>query len=166
MFLIPKCKYYIFIYIKIFIYINIKYSTHFLIFLSLSTILIYEFHSYTKILILIPLIPTPIPRIPTPIPRIPTVIPRIPTVIPRIPIIPLIPFPDSPFRLWQIALKMLWKNSKNLSWDILSLKFLCNQISKVICVVSLLCLFPSVAYYWRCTEKQLSWYLSKYCYYW
>ena len=48
--------------------------------------------------------PTPIPRIPTLIPRIPTLIPRTPTLIPRVPIIPLIPFPDSPFRLLQIAL--------------------------------------------------------------
>ena len=31
---------------------------------------------------------------------IPTPIPRIPTLIPRIPIIPLIPFPDSPFWLF------------------------------------------------------------------
>ena len=38
-----------------------------------------------------------------PIPRIPTLIPRVPTVIPRVPIIPLIPFPDSLFRLLQIT---------------------------------------------------------------
>ena len=31
---------------------------------------------------------------------IPTPIPRIPTLIPRIPIIPLILFPNSPFRLF------------------------------------------------------------------
>ena len=37
------------------------------------------------------------------IPRISTVIPRVFTLIPRVPIIPLIPFPDSPFRLLQIA---------------------------------------------------------------
>ena len=52
---------------------------------------------------LIPYIPTLIPRIPTLIPRVPALIPRIPTLIPRVPIIPLIPFPDSPFRLLQIA---------------------------------------------------------------
>ena len=52
-------------------------------------------------------IPTPIPRIPTPIPRIPTQIPRIPTPIrgipTPIPLMSLILFPDSPFRLLQIA---------------------------------------------------------------
>ena len=47
-------------------------------------------------------ISTPIPRIHTLIPRIPTLIPRISTLIPRVPIIPLIPFPDFPFRLLQI----------------------------------------------------------------
>ena len=45
------------------------------------------------------MIPTPIPRIPTLISRIPI----IPNLIPRIPIIPLIPFPNFPFRLFQIA---------------------------------------------------------------
>ena len=34
-------------------------STHFFFFLSLSTVPIHQFHSYTKILTLIPLIPTP-----------------------------------------------------------------------------------------------------------
>ena len=52
---------------------------------------------------LIPRISTMIPHIPTLILRIPTLIPCIPTLIPRIPIILLIPFPDSPFRLLQIA---------------------------------------------------------------
>ena len=54
--------------------------------------------------------PTPFPRIPTPIPciltltpRIAILIPHIPILIPRIPIIFLIPFPDSPFQLLQIA---------------------------------------------------------------
>ena len=42
--------------------------THFLLFLSLSTVLIHQFHSYTKI-------PTLIPRIPTLISHIPTLIP-------------------------------------------------------------------------------------------
>ena len=86
---------------------------HFLLFLSLPTFFIHHFHSYTKILTLITLIPTPnllhshpdsphSHHIPTPIPRIPiliprihiiaTLIPRIPTLILRIPIIPtLIP---------------------------------------------------------------------------
>ena len=53
-----------------------------------------------------PRIPTLIPIIPTlirHISRIPTLIPRIPTLVPCIPIIPFIPFPDSPFRLLQIA---------------------------------------------------------------
>ena len=56
-----------------------------------------------------PRIPTLIPRIPiipTLIPRIPTLISRIPiipTLISRITIIPHIQFPDSPFRLLQIA---------------------------------------------------------------
>ena len=53
---------------------------------------------------LILLIPNPIPCIPTLIPHI-ICIPNIPTPIPCIPIlIPRIPFPDSPFRLLQIAL--------------------------------------------------------------
>ena len=50
----------------------------------------------------IPIIPTLILRIPI----IPTLIPRISHIailIPRIPIIPLILFPDFPFRLLQIA---------------------------------------------------------------
>ena len=51
----------------------------------------------------IPCIPNLIPRIPTLIPRIPTLIPCIPTLILHIPIIPLIPFPDSPSQLLQIA---------------------------------------------------------------
>ena len=95
MFLTPKCENF-----------NIYKCTHFLLFLSLSTVIIHQFHSYTKILTLIPLIPTLISRIPTLIPRIPTLISRIPiipTLIPRIPIIALIHFPDSPFWLLQIA---------------------------------------------------------------
>ena len=49
-------------------------------------------------------IPTPISRISTLIPHIPIWIPRVPTLIPCVPIIPLISFPDSPFRLLQIAI--------------------------------------------------------------
>ena len=47
MFLIPNCQ-------------NLYFykCAHFLLFLSLSTVLIHQFHSYTKILTLIPLIPT------------------------------------------------------------------------------------------------------------
>ena len=59
---------------------------------------------------MIPIIPTPIFRIPTLTPQTPTWIPRVPTLIlcvqtqiPRVPIISIIPFPDSPFRLLQIA---------------------------------------------------------------
>ena len=59
---------------------------------------------------MIPIIPTPIFRIPTLIPQTPTWIPRVPTLIlcvqtqiPRVPIISIIPFPDSPFGLLQIA---------------------------------------------------------------
>ena len=59
---------------------------------------------------MIPIISTPIFRIPTLIPQTPTWIPRVPTLIlcvqtqiPRVPIISIIPFPDSPFRLLQIA---------------------------------------------------------------
>ena len=59
-------------------------------FLPLSSVIMHQFHSYTKILTLTPFIPTKIPRIPT--------------LILRIPIIPLIPFPDPPFRLLQRAL--------------------------------------------------------------
>ena len=71
-----------------------------------------------RVVTLIPYIPTPIPRIPTlipriprisiPIPRIPTLIPRVPTLIACVPIIPLSPFPDSPFRLLQIASKKVF----------------------------------------------------------
>ena len=70
--------------------------TRFLLFLSLSTVIIHQSHSYTKIL-------TPIPLIPTLIPRVPTLILRILTLIPHIPIIPFIPLPDTPFQLLQIA---------------------------------------------------------------
>ena len=62
---------------------------------------------------LIPRIPTPTPRIPTLIPRIYTMIPRIPTLIPCVPIIPLISFPDSPFRFLQVAFwitNQIWWN--------------------------------------------------------
>ena len=83
--------------------------------LSLSTVIIHQFNSCTKILALIPFIPTrssphfhPDPRIsciPTLISNIPTLISNIPTLIPRIPIIPFILFPDSPFWLLQIVKK-------------------------------------------------------------
>ena len=67
-----------------------------------------QFHSYTKILTLIPLIPTRILRIPSlihRIPRVATLILIFSTVIPHIStLISLIPFPDSPFWLLQIAL--------------------------------------------------------------
>ena len=56
---------------------------------------------------MIPCIPTLIPHIPTLIPGIPTLIPLVPTLIPRVPIIPFITLPDSPFRLLQIADKLL-----------------------------------------------------------
>ena len=59
---------------------------------------------------LILIIPTLIPRIPTLIPRILTLIPCIPTLIPRIPIILFILFPDSPFRILQIALRFFVKD--------------------------------------------------------
>ena len=59
--------------------------THFLLFLSLSTILIHQFHPCTKILTLIFLIPTPIPPISTPVPSIHTLISRIIILIPRNP---------------------------------------------------------------------------------
>ena len=65
MLLIPKCENYI--------SINAHISFYFL---SLSTVIIHKFHSYTKIL----------------------------TLIPRIPIIPLILFPNSKLRLLQIAI--------------------------------------------------------------
>ena len=70
--------------------------THLLVFLSFSKVIIHQFHSYMKI-------PTLIPRISNVIALVPTLIPRIPTLIPRITIIPLIPFPDFPFWLLQIA---------------------------------------------------------------
>ena len=52
---------------------------------------------------LAPYVPTLIPCIPTLIPRVLTLIPHVPTLILCVPIIPLIPLPDSPFRLLQIA---------------------------------------------------------------
>ena len=71
-------------------------------------------HRIPTLISRIPNIPTPIPRIPTLILRVPTLIPLIPTLIPHVPtltplvpIIPLIPFPDSPFRLLQIAVGRL-----------------------------------------------------------
>ena len=51
-------------------------------------------------------IPTPIPRIPTLTFHIPTLIPLVPTLILHVPIILLIPLPDSPFQVLQIALFM------------------------------------------------------------
>ena len=57
----------------------------------------------SRIPTLISRIPTLIPCIPTLIPHVPTLIPRVPTLISCVPIILLIPFPDSPFRLLQIA---------------------------------------------------------------
>ena len=45
--------------------------------------------------------------IPTLIPCIPTLITHVPTLIPCVPIISLIPFPNSPFRVLQIASKIL-----------------------------------------------------------
>ena len=67
------------------------------------------YNSYMKIPNLFPhilIIPTLIPFIPTLILHIsiiPILIPRILTLIPHISVIPLISFPDSPFRLLQIA---------------------------------------------------------------
>ena len=84
-------------------------------FLSLFSVIIHQFHSYTKNVTLIPFIPTPssphlhpdshhptlIPRIPTLIPRISTPIPRIPTLISRIPtLIPRIPTPIPRIPTW------------------------------------------------------------------
>ena len=73
--------------------LNFHKCTHFILFLSLSTVIIRQFHSYTKILTLIPLIP----------------------------IISLILFPDFPVRLsQQIAFKnllFLVKYAKKLKKD-------------------------------------------------
>ena len=67
-------------------------------------------------------IPTLIPGISTVIPCISrittlihpnlTLIPRVSSLIHRVPIIPLIPFPDSPFWLLQIALPLTLKRWK------------------------------------------------------
>ena len=70
-------------------------------------------HRFPTLIPRIPNIPTPTPRIPTLIPRIYTMIPRIPTLIPCVPIIPLISFPDSPFRFLQVAFwitNQIWWN--------------------------------------------------------
>ena len=61
---------------------------------------LFLFHSITHI-------STPISRIPTLIPRFTTLIPHVPTLILSVPIIPFIQFPDSPFRLLQLAKKEL-----------------------------------------------------------
>ena len=53
-------------------------------------------------------IPTLISCIPTLIPHIPILIPCIPTLITCILIIPLIPFPNPPFRLLQIAIIFMY----------------------------------------------------------
>ena len=78
-------------------------------FINQIVFFLFVFHFTASIPTPIPRIPTPTPSISTPIPRIhtlihriPTLIPRISTLIPRVPIIPLIPFPDFPFRLLQI----------------------------------------------------------------
>ena len=60
-------------------------------FLSLSTVIIHQFLSYTNILTLFSSFPPPVPRIPTLIPIISTLIPHISTLIPCIPtLIPVI----------------------------------------------------------------------------
>ena len=54
---------------------------------------------------------------------IPTPIPRIPTLIPSIPIIPLTPFPNSPFRLFQVALSRYNFRNLEVHMKIISWKF-------------------------------------------
>ena len=51
-----------------------------------------------------PRVPTLIPRILSWIPRVPTLIPDLPILSPLVTAIPLIPFPDFPFRLLQVAI--------------------------------------------------------------
>ena len=58
-------------------------------------------HPYSRI-------PTLFPCITTLIHHVPTLIPRVPTLIRCVPIIPLTAFPDSPFRLLQIAGQVIW----------------------------------------------------------
>ena len=67
---------------------------HFLLFLTLSTIFIYHFHSYTKIITLISIIATPN----SPIPSIPTLFPTFRPWFPAFPSFPpwLPPFPSFP----------------------------------------------------------------------
>ena len=79
-------------------------------FLSLFSVIIHQFHSYTKNVTLIPFIPTPSsphlhPDFSHSHPDSPHSHPYSPHsyLIPRISIIPFISFPNSPFRLLQIA---------------------------------------------------------------
>ena len=85
--------------------------THFVLFSFLSTSFIHHFHSHTKILTLILLIPTQIPSIPAFTPRIPILILRIPTPIPHIPTrIPHIPtrIPYIPTLILRILIPIPW----------------------------------------------------------
>ena len=98
--------------ISIFFSISGKKENWILYFFFVFFFFLFLFHSTPSITTTIIRIPTMIPHIPTPIPRIPRLIPRIPTLISRVltlilrfPIFLPIPFPDSPFRLLQIACK-------------------------------------------------------------
>ena len=95
--------------ISIFFSISGKKENWILYFFFVFFFFLFLFHSTPSITTTIIRIPTMIPHIPTRIPRliprIPTLISRVLTLILRFPIFLLIPFPDSPFRLLQIACK-------------------------------------------------------------
>ena len=95
--------------ISIFFSISGKKENWILYFFFRFFFFLFLFHSTPSITTTIIRIPTMIPHIPTRIPRliprIPTLISRVLTLILRFPIFLLIPFPDSPFRLLQIACK-------------------------------------------------------------
>ena len=87
-----------------------------------------HFHPYSRISTLFPWIATLIHHVPT-------LILRVPTLIRRVPIIPLIAFPDSPFRLLQIAGQVIWSAicvvTSNANRPVI-LEFHCNNFNGVI----------------------------------
>ena len=137
-----------------------KYA-HSLLVLFLSTFFIHHFHSCTKIITLISLIHSliqPIPSFPAPILRFPTLIPRIPIIpimipciptlkprifilIPYIPTIPLILFPDSPFRLLQIARYLFNNNFVKFQKNCI---FFFNVKGRVMQIRKFICQFPYI----------------------
>ena len=95
--------------------------------------------------------PIVIPCIPTLILRIPTLISCIPTLISHIPIIFLIPFPDSPFRLLQIA---SYLNINHFSGKIDHLREICSKLP-----IDILCLDGTKLYSYQDAQFEIPGYL-------